>query len=343
MFRLDVLLGAAVVAVLGVAACGGDSGGGPADASPDAVVRPDAATVDPTGAHYNFVADSIIMPTSSSEATALGLDIDGDGDVDNRLGAVVAALSGGGGGDVNVELQSQIDTGELILLANLQATSLGDAANTGLWVWKGDSPMPAPCADATDTVCRRHLDGTGTFTVAAADPEASLIVGAVAGGHVSGGPGFAKLEVPLGFASTPLTLELIGARVEADVSETGFANGRLAGAVTEDYIQSSVLPQLVAIMGDILAEDCTGTSPSCCEDGSSGEQIINLFDADGDCDVSITELQQSSLLTSLLAPDVDLLDEEGFYLPNRDGVQDSTSLGVAFTAVPALYPLPPGI
>lgn len=335
------------VGILGVAlclaaACSSSSGGGAADAStPDAEPRPDAANVDPQGVHHNFVADSITMPTTSGEAQALGLDVDGDGGVDNKLGALVAALSIGGG-DVNAEVQFQIDHGELLLLTNVQATDLSTAANVGFWAWKGSNPVPAACLDASDTVCRQHLSGSGTFTVAATDPEDALVVGQIVGGKLVGGPGFVTIEVPLGFSSTPLTLELVGVRIDTMITSDSLG-GKLAGAVTETYMHDSVYPQLATIIADIITEDCGGTSPACCTSGSSGAQIVTLFDGDGDCKVTLTELEDSSLLTSLLSPDVDLLDAEGFFRPNDDGEVDSTSLGVEFTAVPGLYPLPAGI
>ncbi|HTM21451.1 MAG TPA: hypothetical protein VL172_13115 [Kofleriaceae bacterium] len=332
------------LAALGAGAAGcGAHGQGDIDAGADAYQYADAAMRDPTGSHYNFVIDGITMPRNGTEAESLGLDIDLDGEVDNALGAIVTAFNAGGT-DVNDVVQGQIDRGEIILLADVQATALTDARDVGFWAWKGADANPPPCLDEFDTVCRHHLAGDGTFTVAAADPAAALVVVDIDSGRLHGGPGTVTLEVPLGFVTTPLVLDLIGVRVDTTIGLTGMTDGRLAGAVTADYVQASVLPQLLVIMGEIVAADCQGgVSPDCCVPDSQGEQLINLFDLDGTCDLSMDDLQNSTLLTNLLAPDLDLLDEEGFYVPNHDGVLDSTSLGIGFHAVPAFYPLPTGI
>ncbi len=326
----------------GLFGCGAHGAGETDAAVADAFQYADAAMRDPTGSHYNFVVDGITMPRDGNEAEALGQDIDLDGDVDNQLGAIVTAFNSGGT-DVNEIVQGQIDRGELILLTNVQATTLTDARDVGFWAWKGADALPTPCLDEFDTVCRRHLQGDGTFTVAAQDPAAALVVVDIDAGRLHGGPGTVTLEVPLGFVTTPLVLEVIGTRVDAGIDITGLSDGRLAGAVPQTYMQESVLPQLLVIMGALVAEDCTGIAPNCCVDGSQGDQLIDLFDLDGSCDLSLDDLQQSVLLTNLLAPDLDLLDEEGFFVPNHDGVLDSTSLGIGFHAVPALYPLPAGI
>ncbi len=43
---------------------------------------------------------------------------------------------------------------------------------------------------------------------------------------------------------------------------------------------------------------------------------------------------------SLLSPDVDRLDETGAFKPRRDGIKDSLSIGLGFTAVPASFSAP---
>lgn len=320
--------------VLLAAGCAPDVSSSP----PDAMVRPDALM--PVGDHHAFVLDSITLPTDDAEADQLGLDLDGDGVVDNKLGGIVSLLAAGGA-DINAIVTAQIDQGELIHLADLQASALDDATASAMYVWKGANPSPPPCLDDFDTLCRRHLDGTGVFDVTTAMPGDALIVGAVTAGHFSGGSGIIVLEVPLLISETPLVLKLIGARAEVDVSTTGLTAGKLAGAVPDAYIQSDVLPQLHQLLGVVVAEDCFGTAPNCCIVDSDGEQAVGLFDADDSCTISLMELQDNALLDALLAPNVDLLDEEG--LSGSDGVVESVSLGIGFTAVGAVYPVPPGL
>jgi hypothetical protein len=77
-----------------------------------------------------------------------------------------------------------------------------------------------------------------------------------------------------------------------------------------------------------------------CTAGSAGEFILNLFDTDDDCSVSVEELQNSDLVASILNPDLDLLDEAGNYNPGVDGIADSLSLGLGFSATTAVFTPP---
>jgi hypothetical protein len=63
----------------------------------------------------------------------------------------------------------------------------------------------------------------------------------------------------------------------------------------------------------------------------------------GDLGISVAEIQNNSLIKSLLTPDVDLLDASGNFQADpadRDGMEDSLSLGVAFTCVNAVFTAP---
>jgi len=317
------------------AACGSD----PAPAV-DAAVRPDAELREPQGDHHPYAIDSILLPTNDSESQALGLDIDGDHEVDNGLGTVIALLSSNGN-DPNAALTDQIDEGDIIHLADVQARGLDAAEDVGMFVWSGANPQPPACIDTLDTVCRRHFTGTGSFDVTTATPQETMIFGEIANGHFSGSSGVIFLEVPVIVGAAPLTLKVIGAHAEVDVGDTGLTEGRLGGAVPDTYMQAEVLPQIADAIATVTARDCFGTSPNCCDADSDGETVVNLFDTDADCEVQLQELYDSSLLDIVLAPDVDLLDEEG--LDGSDGEDDSLSLGIGFSAVRAIYETPAGL
>ncbi len=329
------LRGVLSITLVSLAACGGGASPGV-----DAEVRPDAEPRIPMGDHHPYVIDSIQLPTSDSEAQALGLDIDGDHEVDNALATVVALLSSNGN-DPNDAVTTGIDEGEIIHLANLQTESLDAADNVGLFIWDGADPTPPACLDSFDTVCRRHFTGTASFTVTSEDPGDAMVFGELASGHYSGSSGVIFLNVPLIVGDAPLKLKVIGAHAEVDVTDTAMTDGRLGGAVPDSYIQSDVLPQIAATMATVTERDCLGTSPNCCTPDTDGETVVNLFDTDMDCAVTLQELYDSSLLDLVLAPDVDLLDEEG--LDGSDGEDDSVSLGLGFTAVRAIYPTPAGL
>jgi hypothetical protein len=81
-----------------------------------------------------------------------------------------------------------------------------------------------------------------------------------------------------------------------------------------------------------------------CEDGSAGASVLTFFDTDGDCLIPVAELMENSLIEATLRnPDLDLLDATGAFNPNDDGVPDSLSLAIGFTAVGGTFPLPSGI
>ncbi len=69
---------------------------------------------------------------------------------------------------------------------------------------------------------------------------------------------------------------------------------------------------------------------------------VGCGDDDTDTDGTITadELRTNALIMSLLSPDVDLFGSMGNDDPRVDGVNDSLSFGVGFTAVGAVFDLP---
>ena len=61
-----------------------------------------------------------------------------------------------------------------------------------------------------------------------------------------------------------------------------------------------------------------------------------LFDENEDGMVTEEELRANALIESTVGnPDLDLFDGDGQFDPNVDGVKDSLSLGLGFTAVGA--------
>jgi hypothetical protein len=319
------------------AGCGGDD----AAEVPDAEVAPDAEVPrEPEGDHHPYVIDSIRLPTTPAEAAAYGLDLDGDGDVDNQLETIVELLTSNGA-DINGNIARQVDRGELIELADLQATALDDAENAAIYVWTGGNPSPAPCTDEADEVCRRHLTGSGSFDVTSPAPAEAMIFGALADGRFEGSHGVIELSVPIFVGDATLDLLVVGASIEAQITGAEIEGGKLGGAVPATYIDESVMPQLEELIGLVVERDCGGTAPDCCVPETDGAIAIELFDTDDSCTVTLAELRDNALLGLLLEPDVDLLDEDGEQHP--DGVPDSVSLGISFTAVPAQYEIPPGL
>jgi hypothetical protein len=267
--------------------CGADSGACPGGSD----------EVQPIGYHFTYVVERAVMPASSAQASELGLDLDGDGRLDNRLGSLFAALAGQGV-DVQGAMTAAIDRGHLILLLDLSMggrVSFACADRVGLAVSLGDEAqvMPLPCAGTGDAVCRRHLDGTGSFGRATGWPDHLPIVGSLRDGDFDGGSGDLSLELALG-SSESVRLDLIGVRAQA----TGIAEARiesilLAGSLPEERL----VPMVHGLLAPITRADCPRTTPpDCgCAAGSTGRTVLGLFDTSPrDCAVTIEEMQRNT-------------------------------------------------
>jgi hypothetical protein len=272
----------------------------------------DDGQLPPAGPHYHYVVNKAFIPKTNTEAHEFGLDIGQakstklDKVVDNQLGMVLATLEG-----MNFDIQGTIDKaiadGSIILLADFQTKDFTNTSAAGVQAFLGTNPMPAPCTNDQDTVCGHHLDGTGMFTVDPKSPPNASLAGKIINGTFNGGPGNLTLQIALG-GTMPITLGLDLARAQAsDVSDTGLTL-IVAGAISQDEINMQVIPAVVSQLGPIIMRDCTALTmpPDCgCASGSTGKTILGLFDtAPKDCMVTVPEVQNNSLIKSLLAPDV---------------------------------------
>lgn len=327
--RLSVL---ALAAALPLAACGGGEG--------------DGDVVDCTNAElttYTYVVDTAQLPSSPAEATTLALDLDMAEPLrpDNTLGMVIATLASQANLDLTTAVGDAINGGDIILLASLETEALDNAACARMGVFLGGSPSTEPC-DA-DGNCGAHLDGQTSFELATGSPEDTKIDGQVLGSTFSLGPqhtaGRFTIQIDLAdLGDDPLSLDLVGARIETTVSDTGLTSGLIGGAITQDDLNTSILPAIHGIVEEAVTADCTAGADPCCVDGSTGATIVDLFDGDGDCVVALEEIQQNELIGALLAPDLDLLDANGNLGP--DGTKDSLSIGLGFTATTGEFTVP---
>jgi len=326
----------AMAASFGMVACGGGD---------------DDAPIVIEGTHNTYVVDSVTIPEDADAADELGFDLDGDDTIDNQLGNILSALkqaAGSGTLDLQGSIDTSVNSGEILLLADIQATSLGQAANAGFRLFLGDNPTPAPCDSDTDLVCRNHLDGSGSFDISADSPTDVAVGGNIIGGRFSGGPG--DLALQIAFGDTAINLELIEARADiTGITAGAFGNSKVGGAVPNDVIQDEVIPAVFTAISDIMDEDCPaaphttdGTCPdgeTCddcgCIDDETGQTLMGIFDEvpdpDGDCQVDLQELRDNSLIKTLLRPDVDT---------DGDGMADALSVGVGATGIAGTYTVP---
>lgn len=317
----------AAILPLSLVACGGDDGG----------------TVIPEGTHYQYVSKRAFVPTNNNQAREYGLDLNNDKTVDNQLGMVLGTLATMGF-DIQGTIDEAVAEGSIILLVDFQTKDFTNTTAAGLKVLLGDNPMPAACNagetycnTATPPVCTgcsHHLAGTGMFSVAPGSPDNAAVGGKIVNGTFNGGPGDISLQIALG-GTDAIQLDLIGARAKATgISETGITSVILGGALTEEDLNTKVLPAIQAQIAPIIVEDCAMLTmpPGCgCTAGSTGKTVLDLFDGGiqgtvKDCMVSVEEIKGNSLIQSLLAPDVTI-----------DG-RMALSLGIKVEAVKATYP-----
>lgn len=328
---LTSAIGFAAAASL-LVACGDDGGGG----------GDDPIIIDDTAPRTNYVVSELTIPASATESKNLGLDLDGDGVTENALGGLLGALASTADLDLQTGVDDQLAGGEFILLASVQATDLANASGVGTSVFFGDNPSPTACTNPDDVAtCGKHLSGAGTFDIAANSPSDATLAGTLAGGELTTDPGTVSIELPLG-ETAPLQINLIGAQIVANVSATDISAGRLGGAITAEDVDNELIPAVQILVADIITEDCVPSGDVCgCEAGSAGESVLNFFDNDGDCAVPVEELMSNSLIGATLRnPDLDLLDADGNFNPNSDGIPDSLSLAIGFDAVNGSFTVP---
>jgi hypothetical protein len=273
------------------------------DAPGDAGFVPGDAPPDP-GVHHHYVIDQLTMPATNLQARTFGIDLNGDAVVDNQLGMVTAVLAGMGM-DSQIAMSRAIDTGAAIMLGDVGAVNLTTAPLATFTIYQGANPVPAACTSPQDTVCRKHLTGSGAFSIKQGAPVDPPLAGTIAGGTLTAGAGHLSIQVSL-MESAPITLTLLGARVVLD-NTTTTSTGKLAGAISMSDITNKVMPELRSGFQAAVVRDCTMLSspPACgCPNGSTGKTLLGLFDTNQDCTIALAEVQNNSLILSLLAPDV---------------------------------------
>jgi hypothetical protein len=258
------------------------------------------------GDHFIYVAERATVPTSAVQSAELGLDLDGNKAVDNRLGEILATFATQGL-DAQGAVNLAIDQGDTLLLLDVETQGFDGTNRAGLKVMVGDrtSAMPAPCASPTDTVCRKHLDGNGSFKVAAGS-ESPQLLGKLINGDLTAGPGNYSFSLSLS-GTQPIQLDLIGARAKLTGVGDGYIDSViLAGALTKEIVDTRILPVVHAQLAKIVQATCLGSPPpGCgCVAGSRGKTILTIFDTNQNCMLTLDEIKSNSLLGGLLTPDV---------------------------------------
>ena len=291
------------------------------------------------GADYDFIVSEMYLPTSALEAGQNGVDIDGDGNIDNRLGSIIALLvSQGFDGDLNASLNQEIIDGSLLLATRVRENDPTD----------GDVAVQIFQAEIFDST--PLLMGDDDVLIAADTPQDLFLCGQWDGGpELQTDPSDVTIAFPLpsiGLLEVTLTAAQIRTVTDSDseffgdseVTANGMSNVMIGGGLSRDEIYGP--GGLIEFLGGFIQGMID-------EGGSTADTILNLFDGncvamddipgcetivaeEGTClkddIIHVDELKCSALLSSALAPDVDI---------DGDGENDLVSLGLRIvSAVP---------
>lgn len=280
---------------------------------------PTAMVIPVTGAQYKFVTNKLLLPTTYTLTQSFGLNIDDDDkqNTDNKFGDLLTLLT-----SVAPELEIQsaldhaLDNGQLVTLHMLKADDFLNDPSV-LWsVYLGQRTQAAPT-----------FDGSDQFTLDSATPLDSPIVGSLTNGRFIGGPGAARIRMLL--LGQQVEVDLIGVRLEADISLNGCVEGKLGGGITVEEFRNRLLPAIADGLNQVIAADHSAANP-----------ILQTFDSNKDSIISVEELEKNLILMIAISPDLDLLDASNKFNPGQDGVKDSYSIGFGFTCVPADFSVP---
>lgn len=272
---------------------------------------------------HGYVTDTMRIGRTAGETQSYAFNLDDDNVLDNRLGTALAGLSSFA--DFDAAIASSIRSGQVIMLQSLRSRSL--TSDPSAW-WQ--SSFAVPTASPV-------LTGGGTFAIDPAAPSSTTLAGAIADGRFTGGPGAAPVRLGVLAGQPPVELHLTGARIQAACS-VGGCTGKLGGGVPSTEVDRLVIPVLAATLQALVDASCTGSTPDSCD--ARARTILALFDANHDLEITADELRGNNIIRSIFSPDVDLLKANG--QPGRDGVKESLSLGLGFTAREARFDAPPG-
>jgi hypothetical protein len=264
---------------------------------------------------HGYISDTVTLATNVSQADSFGRDVDGDGDRENRLGQVLVGLAN----QVNFAgaQDAAIAAGDIVMLHSLRANSLANTKNATWQVWYGE-PTPTP-----------DFSGAGVFDLLTSQPHSAKIAATIKDHKVKTAAG--TIPIRLDFGSGVFKLKMTKAKVFATCFRNGCSDGRIAGAVSAQQVDTKVIHQLALIIQALVDADCTGP-PVDCEPGSSGDSLQSQFDLDNNLVITDDEVRENAIIKSILAPDLDLVHDEP---PGEDPVNDALSFGFGFTTVHA--------
>jgi len=282
-------------------------------------VSPPTTMVTPaTGMQYQYVTNTLLLPSTRDQTQAYALNIDGDSkqSADNKFGELLSLLvSAAPGLELQSTLDQAINAGQLVTLHMVKTDDFLNDPSVSWFIYLGQ-PAESPSFDNSDK-----------FTLDSKTPLNSSVIGSITNGHFSGGPGSVRVRMFL--LGQLVELDLVGVRLESDINQNGCVNGKLGGGVTVNEFQNVILPAIANGL-NLLIKDNNNAAPA----------LLQAFDSDKDKTITPQELENNPVLMIAISPDLDLLDSSGKFNPGQDGEKDSYSMGLGFTCVPASFVAP---
>ncbi len=327
MLSLRSALGLVLACTLGAGACSDDSKPAP---TPDKGVTqkdgqtPVTVTCNATKSDCkDFVLSKLVLPLTSADVKTYGLQFKGQSY--NALGNILMALASMSSG---LALQDSVDAavnaGTTVILARVHAKDFANDTAAAGQAWVGapatccptsGTPVdPAKCKTEAPTTC---FKGDFSFTVDPTSPKDATMSGSITAGALSFTADALTLTIPLTGAGT-ITVNMKAVQFKGTISDTGIANGILAGAIPKKDVDESLIPNVATMLNNTLS-DSTVTQ-------ATKDQIKTLFDTDKDGKITKEEVANNSLIKLFLAGDVDV---------DGDGANE-LSLGIGFSGVKAV-------
>ncbi|MEO7324757.1 MAG: hypothetical protein ABIW82_08010 [Dokdonella sp.] len=262
-----------------------------------------------------------VPPSTPSEANNTAIDLNGDGHAENQLGMVFSALASSG-----FDVSAAVNAGTVVYLLRVTSNDPAfqtDASARAEW-FVGEPTAPTP----------PDFSGNGSFQADSAYMPGKFIAPLVGANFVSANPATTStpVDVPLNLVlGNGFVVPLHGARLAFSVSSGGLMQGQINGSVRAADVQNIIVPSIANLLNQIVAVG-----------GSTATMVLNLFDTGcngvgaNDGVIALCEVSGNSLLSPLLAADVDIYAEDGSYAPNPANTgKDSVSFGMLFSAANA--------
>jgi len=276
-----------------------------------------ATTVHATNYARGYFVDNVLLPTTSSEASSYAIDVDGNGSPDNSFGQVLAALVGTGF-DLTGTMGAAVASGSIVHLVHLQsidAAFKNDPAAQATWCIGVPTPTP-PLFDGTDNAS--CADTSGTFV-------AALSSGSFTSAAPATNPNPVFLDIEIAVRTSSMTLNVQNARLSFTTNGAGdITFGQINGMIPHEDLLNTFPPTIAIACNDSIENDPAADFSSTCKGiFDKGCSATPSFSGDGL--IEVCEVTESSLMQSLLAPDVQIVDNGSTIYFN--------SLGIRFTAI----------